>query len=135
LFTFKKIERLSSKKDISLLYNSGKSKTFFPVKLYWRENRFDSPYPIRMMVSVPKRIYKKAVDRNLIKRRLREAYRLQKQPFYELLTQSGKQLDLLLLYSGKEKALMPELMKLVQKALAFAIEEALKNSPNNVKED
>jgi ribonuclease P protein component len=134
LFTFKKIERLSSKKDIALLYNSGKSKNFFPLKIYWRETNFQSPYPMRLLISVPKRQHKKAADRNLIKRRIREAYRLQKQPFYTLLNGSNQQADVMILYSGKEIAKLPELMTLVQKALTHAVDDVRKNPVNNVKE-
>lgn len=135
MFTFKKIERLSSRKDIALLYNSGKQKIFFPLKIYWRATSFQSPYPLRLLISVPKRMHKKAVDRNLLKRRIREAYRLQKQPFYDLLSAAGRQADLMILYTGKEIALMPELMQQVQKALAFVADEVQKNPVNNVKED
>lgn len=103
MFTFKKIERLCSKKDIELLYKLGSSKTFFPLKFFWRENTFESPYPARVLMTVPKRIYKHAVDRNLLKRRMREAYRTSKQPFYEEILRAEKKLDVLIMYVGKEK--------------------------------
>jgi len=55
-----------------------------------------------MAVSVPKRLYKKAVDRNLLKRRIREAFRLNKGELYELLYQKEKNLKLLIQYQHKE---------------------------------
>jgi len=60
------------------------------------------PYGSAMAVSVPKRLYKKAVDRNLLKRRIREAFRLNKGELYELLYQKEKNLKLLIQYQHKE---------------------------------
>lgn len=55
-----------------------------------------------MAVSVPKRLFKKAVDRNLIKRRIREAFRLNKPDLYTLLQQKKLKLDLVIQYQSKE---------------------------------
>lgn len=93
--TLSKEERLSSKKDISSLMHDGK----WGVTAHLRychvhnEDREDS----RIMVSVPKKNFKRAVKRNLLKRRLREAYRLQKD-------QLAQGTDLLLVYSSAEIA-------------------------------
>ena len=103
MFTFKKIERLCSKKEIELLYKSGKSKTFYPLKLFWKSSSFESPYPARVLITVPKRLYKRAVDRNLLKRRIREAYRHSKLDFYSELIKEEIKLNVLIMYVGKEK--------------------------------
>lgn len=116
MFTFTKSERLSSKKDITLLYTTGQSKSFYPLKVFWREQTFESEFPVRVLITVPKRSFKKAVDRNLLKRRIREAYRLNKHPLYNALTQSGRKLDLLILFVNKEKTLFPEIEKALKKA-------------------
>jgi len=55
-----------------------------------------------MAVSVPKRLFKRAVDRNLLKRRIREAYRLQKPEFFEFLADAGLNLQLVIQYKGRE---------------------------------
>ncbi len=101
MFTFKKIERLCGKKDIELLYNGGSHKTRFPLKLYWRLSTFESPFPARVIISVPKRSFKKAVDRNRIKRQLREVYRLNKHLLYEGLNRQQQKADIWILFIGK----------------------------------
>lgn len=117
MFTFSKSERLSSKKDITLLYTTGQSKSFYPLKVFWREHEFESEYPARVLITVPKRSFKKAVDRNLLKRRIREVYRVNKNTLYESLFLSGKKLDVLIMFVGKEKVLLPEIEKALKKAL------------------
>jgi len=57
-----------------------------------------------MAVSVPKRLFKRAVDRNLLKRRIREAYRLNKSELYNLLVQKELKLYLVIQYQHKEIA-------------------------------
>lgn len=57
-----------------------------------------------MAVSVPKRLFKRAVDRNLLKRRIREAYRLNKSDLYNLLEQKELKLNLVIQYLNKEIA-------------------------------
>lgn len=57
-----------------------------------------------MAVSVPKRLFKRAVDRNLLKRRIREAYRLNKHVLYDLLLQSDLKLNLVIQYHQREIA-------------------------------
>ena len=80
-FSFKKEERLNSKKKIKELFDKGSSFYLFPFKVIYLEqvplDSGKSPCH-QIMISVPKRKFKKAVDRNLIKRRIREAYRLNK---------------------------------------------------------
>ena len=77
--TFPKKEKLKSKKDIGLLFSKGKAITIFPIRLLFVELKDPKDdMPFKVGVSVSKRLFKRAVDRNLIKRRMREAYRLNK---------------------------------------------------------
>ena len=77
-FTFAKQERLSKKKDIEALFAEGKSFTLHPLRILFKSNSDQSVITHQVLFSVPARSFKRAVDRNLIKRRLREAYRLNK---------------------------------------------------------
>ena len=78
LHTFKKHERLSKKKFIDELFKSGTTFFDFPFKIFYLVHSHDDVSPVQVLFSVPKRLYKKAVKRNLIKRRIREAYRQNK---------------------------------------------------------
>jgi len=75
---FRKKERLSRKKIIEDLFKKGSSLTIFPIKVMY----FPHPDPAQtghqILISAPTRNFKKAVDRNTIKRRIREGYRLDK---------------------------------------------------------
>jgi len=100
-FTFTKIERLCSKKAIDDLFANGKSKTQFPFKLIYKVSEFESPFPVRAMFVVPKKKHKRANKRNDIKRRMREVYRLNKNPLYESL--KAYKIDLMFIcLSGEE---------------------------------
>ena len=76
-FSFKKKEHLYSRKQIAILINKGYSLFIFPFKIRWIIVS-DQSAPVTCAFSVPKRIFKKAVHRNKIKRLMREAYRLNK---------------------------------------------------------
>jgi len=76
--TYPSIEKLKSKKLLDELFSSGKKLTDFPIKLVYKQLNFEDEVLVKAGVSVSKRNFKKAVDRNRIKRLLREGYRLNK---------------------------------------------------------
>lgn len=80
-----KQERLSGHKQIDALFGGGsQSVTVYPIRAVYRLSACsEGQPPVRLLVSVPKRHFKHAVDRNKVKRQLREAYRLQKQVLHE----------------------------------------------------
>ena len=94
--TLPKEERLCGKTTVAALISDGKWGTTAHLRYCWAAGRDNGRN--RLMVSVPKKFFKRAVRRNLLKRRLREAYRLQK----ELLAATG--VDLMLAYSHQEIA-------------------------------
>tara|TARA_B100000795_G_scaffold269897_1_gene261000 strand:- start:9147 stop:9386 length:240 start_codon:yes stop_codon:yes gene_type:complete len=76
--TLGKKERLKSKKLIGRLYTEGSSVKAFPLRMVYLQTEHTSDFPAQVGVSVAKRTFKKAPDRNRLKRLMRETYRLQK---------------------------------------------------------
>lgn len=75
-FSFKKTERLHQRNDIQELFEKGSSFYLYPFKVIYIPESLDSKIkPQQILISVPKRKFKKAPDRNFIKRQIREAYR------------------------------------------------------------
>ena len=99
-FTFKKEERLTSKKVIDKLFSEGDSFLSFPLKIIFFETSLNSKYPVQAAFSVGKRNFKLAVHRNLIKRKMRETYRLNKSQLYDILI--DKQVAVFFIFIGKE---------------------------------
>lgn len=97
-FTFPKKEKLKSQKLIEKLFLEGKAVTSFPIRLLYLQTEFEDGSKIKTGVSVSKRNFKKAVDRNCIKRLLREAYRLNKPEYFNNITTSYA---FMILYLGK----------------------------------
>ena len=83
-YTFTKEERLCNKKLIDELFHNGSSFLCYPFKVSWLIVEEPLQFPAQVLFSVSKKRYKRAVDRNLIKRRIREAYRLYKQQYLYL---------------------------------------------------
>lgn len=104
-FGFPKAERLKSRKAIDSLFAEGKSFAVFPVRVTYRFFAADEKTSgLQVGVTVSKRYFKKAVDRNRIKRLLREAYRLQKEALQEQLKANNKGGVVFFLYSDKNIA-------------------------------
>src|SRR6202051_3729951 len=100
-YTFTKEERLCNKKLIGELFHSGSSFLCYPFKASWLFVDEPLAFPAQILLSVPKKRFNRAVDRNLIKRRMREAYRLHKQQLlYDELTKADKKIVLSLGYIG-----------------------------------
>lgn len=123
-FTLGKEERLRSNLAIQELLKQGKSVYSFPLKIYWDfAPDLHQKYPARAAVIVPKRKFRRAVDRNLMKRRLREAYRLNKSILYEPLEERHQKIRLIILllsdefipYSQLEQRMREILLQLTKK--------------------
>ena len=121
--TFKKNERLCSRKAIEELYSNGKSFYSRNFKIIFLIQKEISLYPCQVVFSVPKKIFKRAVDRNLIKRRMREAYRANKLEFYKQLTDKKIFLHLLVLYNTKEILSFDEINKNMQQAISDLVKK------------
>lgn len=100
-FSFKKSERLTGSKPISELFQEGTSISAYPVRILFN-TKGTGPGPVSMAVSVPKRLFKRAVDRNLLKRRIREAYRLNKGKLYSRLELKQLKVNVVIQYQQRE---------------------------------
>lgn len=124
-YSFKKDERLCSKKVIDRLFSEGQSFLVYPLKVVFLSTPLNTSSSVQAGFTVSKKNFKQAVKRNRIKRLMREAYRLNKNELY--LEIGEKQLAVFFIYIGKE---MPFFSK-VEKA----IKKAFRQISNNLKED
>ena len=105
--TLQRAERLRSLKAIRRLFADGRGGFVYPFRyMFFVEaadaEAGDAERGIEVMFSVPKKFHKRANKRNVLKRRTREAYRLNREQLRVKVEQSGKQLDLALVYSTKD---------------------------------
>ena len=99
-FTYNKKEKLKSKKLIDQLFTEGKSVSVYPLRLVFLRTNFNENIIAKTGVSVGKKNFKAAVERNRIKRLIREAYRLNKPQYFNNIT---TQYAFMILYIGKTK--------------------------------
>jgi ribonuclease P protein component len=116
--TFKKAEKLTNKKTFDLLFADGESFTVPPFRFVWVIMKSKTSYPVQLGISVPKRSFTRAVDRNTIKRRIRESYRKNKEILYEFLQKKNLlqeepsgHLALMIIYTAKEELPYTEIEK------------------------
>lgn len=104
--SYSKKEKLKSKKLIEKMFVEGRSISAFPLRLVYLETPFNDGVTIKTGVSVSKRHFKSAVDRNRIKRLLREAYRLNKPVYFN---NFSTQCAFMILYIGNEKPTLKQI--------------------------
>jgi ribonuclease P protein component len=130
-FSYNNKEKLKSKKQLDELFAQGKSFTVFPVKVLYAFNDEQDNF-IKAGVGVSSRNFKKAVQRNRIKRLLREAYRTEKQPLHFHLSNNKKQLALFLLFIDKElpeyKTLKEKIKLCIQRIIRETDEAGIENT-------
>ena len=116
-FSLNKNERLKGQKSIQSLFSGGRSTFSYPVRIQWQLTPRTGTEPVKAAFSVPKRKFKRAVDRNLLKRRMREAYRGNKSILTERPINEQFQIELMLVYSHGEVLAFDTINKGVRKAL------------------
>ncbi len=125
-FGFGKTEKLKSRKAIDGLFAGGRSLAVFPVRVkYQFMPLVAGARPVQAGVSVSRKAFKHAVDRNRIKRQLREAYRLQKATLLTTLGERNLQAHLFLMYTDKSKAPSDVIFEAVTKCLHQLQQKAL----------
>lgn len=108
-YTFSKEEHLCSKRLISLLFAKSSSFNLYPLRFVYYTPENLPPGSTQVLISVSKRYFKRAVDRNRLKRQIREAYRLNKHILYQHPEQAPRLLGIL--YIGKEKKSFQSIQK------------------------
>lgn len=99
-FSYNRKEKLKSKKQLDELFTTGKSFSIFPLKVLYQFVD-EQEIAVKTGVGVSSRFFKKAVDRNRIKRLLREAYRTEKQPLHIFLNNNKIKINVFLLFIDK----------------------------------
>ena len=128
-FTYPKNERLKSKTTIGLLFSEGKSVSKYPLRLVYRPAEADLEEKIKIGVSVSKKYFKRAVDRNYFKRVLRETYRLNKHLLWENVQQPY---SLMFFYQTKDKLSYEEInTKTIQLFEKFLLQINKTTDPEN----
>lgn len=119
--TLPKAERLHSLTALRRLFAQGESGFVYPFR-YMTFTESGVQPSVEVVFSVPKRFHKRAVRRNLLRRRTKEAYRLQKGVIVEHAQRSGHAIDLALIYSAKEPLPYKTIAHAVRKILAQVVE-------------
>ena len=118
-FNYPKNEKLKSKIAIGLLFSEGKSVSKYPLRLVYHKGTLEEKQQLKVGVSVSKKYFKKAVDRNYFKRVLRETYRLNQHLLKEHLQQPY---SIMLFYQSKDRLSFEEInsktIQLFEKFLA-----------------
>ena len=99
-YFFRKADKLKSRKSIDELFSKGSSFSNFPFKVIWLPENKEAR--LQVAVGVSSRNFKKATERNRIKRLMRESWRLQKEKLQLHLQEKDHRLSLIILYVGKE---------------------------------
>lgn len=104
LHTLSKVSRIKKQKAIEALFAGGRRLVVAPFRVQYglQQKADDGSAHLQVAVSVPKRIFKKAVHRNRIKRLMRESWRLQKAPLEQRLQEQSLQLQAFIIYTGNE---------------------------------
>lgn len=127
--TFKKEERIRSRKVIETLFSTGSSFTVFPFKVIYVRSDNNDDQPAKVLISVPKKNFKSAVKRNKIKRHIREAYRNNKSIIWEFVkSKDAQHYNIGIVYIGKTIVPAAEFDKKLIIILHRLIEKDVKNN-------
>lgn len=126
--TFTRSERLKSQKAINALFQQGWAFSHYPLRVIYRLEPESDHSTTKVLVSVPKRRYPKAVHRNRIRRQIKEAWRLNKQNLYNQLPTSIH-CQVAIVYIGKTPLPYPQIDKAMKGAMARLARKLKSNKP------
>lgn len=119
--SFSKDERLKSKVEIDWLFVHGATFFVYPFKIIYNVRKTNELQSARIVISIPKRNFKRAVTRNLLRRRTKEAYRLNKQELNQYLSGNELTVDMMLIYTDHQALEYKRIEKGIKKMLAKLI--------------
>ena len=102
MFQFPKKQKLCGEKVIERLFANGKSISEKPFRAIWNFEKNNDQVFVKSLIVVSKKRLKLAVERNVVKRRIKEAYRLQKKQLEYFLESTNQQLNLAIIYQQEE---------------------------------
>jgi ribonuclease P protein component len=117
LFSFPKKERLSSKIAIDRLFREGSTFFIHPFKVYWHISPYVSGSHAQVLIIIGKRVFKRAVDRNRIRRQIREIYRHHKVDLNQYLKEKNLQCHLAFIYAAPNYYEFSEIEKKIKLAI------------------
>lgn len=123
--TLGKAERLKSKKIIESLFSDGIAVKTYPIILIYRIQEHPGDFPVQMAATASKRSFPHAVDRNRLKRLIRESYRINKHELYEYLESRKLKIVLIVMCGGKEMPEYDEIHEKIKRCLVRLTNEEL----------
>ena len=103
MFEFSKKQKLCNETAIKEMFSNGESFVIPPIRLIWKEQVNSDDVAIKSIIVVPKKQLKLASDRNIVRRRMKEAYRLNKSTIENSLKNKGKQLNIAIVYQNDKR--------------------------------
>jgi ribonuclease P protein component len=129
--TFRKEERLCSHKLIQKLFEEGEAVLKYPFRVVYLTGSLPTEMPVQVIMSVSKKRFKRANKRNLLRRRMKEAYRLNKDAFYNELTKLGIQVAMSVNYLPTDELSYAEIEKGMKKLLMRLMDQLTQNHENS----
>lgn len=123
-YTLRNDGRIKSRKGIRELFDAGRSFSVFPFRVIWLVADENDGSPVKILVSVARKKWKRAVDRNRIKRLIREAYRLNSHILSDVMKTRGKQVSVALIFIGEK---MP-VYKLTEEKIILILQRLAKRA-------